>query len=100
VVVVLTQAKPIAGVDRASGRAPRFRGGSTLIVDLTSTDPIKYRIIKNVQSKGREERTATFVKSAMADPLRALLVAPAENEQFFALHSLTDEEPANRVRRP
>ncbi|MGE0862891.1 MAG: S8 family serine peptidase [Vicinamibacterales bacterium] len=91
VVVVLTQAKRIAGLDPAGGHQPMFRGGSTLVVDLTAADPLKYRIIKKVQNTDRERRTAAFVQAAMADPLRALLVAPAGNEQFLALHSLADE---------
>jgi hypothetical protein len=36
VVVVLTQAKKIAEVASAGGRLPKFRGGSTLVVDLTT----------------------------------------------------------------
>jgi hypothetical protein len=91
VVVVLTQAKKIPGVTSAGGRLPKFRGGSTLVVDLTTADAVKYRIIKNIESSTRQRSTTAFVQSAMADPLRALLVAPAGNEHFFALHSLTDE---------
>ena len=90
-VVVLTQSKKIPDVVSAGGRLPKFRGGSTLVVDLTTADAVKYRIIKNIESGSRQKSTAAFVQSAMADPLRALLVAPAGNEHFLALHSLADE---------
>jgi hypothetical protein len=91
VVVVLTQAKPIDVAGSTGGRLPSFRGGSTLVVDLTTADAVKYRIVKNIESGTRERSTTAFVQSAMADPLRALLVAPAGNEHFLALHSLADE---------
>lgn len=93
VVVVLTQARDIEGVgaDGATRQLPRFRGGATLVVDLTSDDPIKYRIFKQMNSTSRQSRTTAFVASAMADPLRALLVAPSGNESLLALHALADE---------
>jgi hypothetical protein len=91
VVVVITQAKGIEATTAAAGRLPRFRGGSTLVVDLTSAQPIKYRITKSITSTTREESTTAFVRAAMADPLRALLVAPEGDEHFLALHSLGDD---------
>jgi hypothetical protein len=91
VVVVLTQSKDIDTATSGDGRMPKFRGGSTLVVDLTTADAVKYRIIKNIESGTRQQRTAAFVQSAMADPLRALLVAPSGSEPFLALHSLADE---------
>ena len=91
VVVVLTQAKEIDAAAAGGGRLPRFRGGSTLVVDLTSDEPIRYRITKNIASATREETTTAFVRAAMADPLRALLVAPEGDEHFLALHSLADD---------
>jgi hypothetical protein len=89
-VVVLTQSKPIDGPGGAAG-LPRFRGGSTIVVDLTVDNDIKYRIVKNIANADRQQSTAAFVTSAMADPLRALLVAPSGDESFMALHSLADE---------
>jgi subtilisin family serine protease len=92
VVLVLTQSRPIAGITPAPGaRVPKFRGGSTLVVDLTSADPLKYGIFKRIGSSSREQRTAAFVRSALDDPLRGLLVAPTGNEPFLALHSVADE---------
>ncbi|HEX8252785.1 MAG TPA: S8 family serine peptidase [Thermoanaerobaculia bacterium] len=90
VVVVLTQSKKI---DIADGGAtlPRFRGGSTIVVDLTVVNDIKYRIVKNIANAARQQRTAAFVQSALADPLRALLVAPSGDESFMALHALASE---------
>ena len=92
VVVVVTQSKPIdvQGDVKATGEVPKFRGGATLVVDLTVPE-VKYRIIKNINSADRRGRTAAFVESAVADPLRALLVAPSGGEHFMALHSLADE---------
>jgi hypothetical protein len=88
IVVALTQSKVI---NKQSG-TPRhlFRGGSTLVVDL-SIPEVKYRIVKNINSDNRQERTATFVREAAADPLRALFFAPDRREPFAALHSLADE---------
>ena len=90
VVVVLTQAKQIDAGATGGGRLPQFRGGSTLVVDLTTDEAIRYRITKNIEST-RQRTTTAFVQSAMADPLRALLVAPAGDEHFLALHSLADD---------
>ena len=91
VVVVLTQAKDIKADTPGDGRLPRFRGGSTLVVDLTSDNPIKYRIVKSIKNGVREENTARFVRNSMADPLRALFVAPVGDEPFLALHSLAED---------
>jgi hypothetical protein len=84
VVVVLTQTKliDVDGVKR------KFRGGSSLVVDLTIPE-VKYRIIKNIRSDNRERRTLEFMRDAAADPLRALLLAPSE--PFAALHSLAED---------
>jgi hypothetical protein len=88
-VVALTQTRQIGedGQDSPSGFT--FRGGATLIVDLTVPE-VKYRIVKNVDSKGRQARTASFTKAAATDPLRALFFGPDRKEPFAALHSLAD----------
>jgi hypothetical protein len=90
VIVALTQTMEI-GADEASD-TPRhlFRGGSTLVVDL-SVPEVKYRIVKRVSSADRQARTAAFVREAAADPLRALFFAPSRAEPFAALHALADE---------
>jgi len=90
VIVALTQSTTMAE-DGATG-TPRhtFRGGSTLIVDL-SVPEIKYRIVKNIGSTDRQARTAAFVRAAAADPLRALFFSPDRKEPFAALHALADE---------
>jgi hypothetical protein len=92
VIVALTQSRPM-NADRAAG-TPRFifRGGSTLIVDL-SVPEVKYSIVKNVRSKHRLERSARFVREWSGDPLRALLFSPRGGEPFAVLHSLADELP-------
>jgi hypothetical protein len=90
VVVALTQSK-VFEEDEPSG-TPRhvFRGGSTLVVDL-SVPEVKYRIMKNITSQSRQERTAAFIRKAAADPLRALFFASDRREPFAALHSLAGD---------
>jgi hypothetical protein len=90
VIVALTQSKRM---DPSRGDVPgnRFRGGSTLVVDL-SVPEVKYRIVKNINSADREARTAAFARAAAADPLRGLFFAPEQNEPFAALHLLADDE--------
>ena len=91
IIVALTQSDVVKDVD-----APRhvFRGGSTLVVDLSRHDlkAVKYRIVKNITSAARRERTAAFVRDAASDPLRALFFAPDRHgEPFAALHALADD---------
>jgi subtilisin family serine protease len=88
IVLALTQSRVIGKRDGT----PRhlFRGGSTLVVDLAVPE-VKYRIVKNINSDNRSERTAAFVREAAADPLRALFFAPDRREPFAALHALADE---------
>jgi hypothetical protein len=90
VIVVLTQSTTVPA-DPATG-TPRhsFRGGSTLIVDL-SVPALRYRVVKNIGSRARRARTAEFVKQSVADPLRALFFAPDPTEPFAALHALADD---------
>jgi hypothetical protein len=52
---------------------------------------VKYRVIKNVTSGDRANRTNAFLRFASADPLRALFFAPGRAEPFAALHALTDD---------
>ncbi|HWN66423.1 MAG TPA: hypothetical protein VNM90_02225, partial [Haliangium sp.] len=89
IVVGLTQSRAIKA-DKKSG-TPRhiFRGGSTLVVDL-SIPEIKYRIFKNINSEHRQQRTANFIRRVAADPLWALFFGPDRREPFAALHALAD----------
>jgi hypothetical protein len=88
VIVAVTQSKLL---DPAKGDVPgnRFRGGSTLVVDL-SVPEVKYRIVKNINSPSRQARTAAFAQAAAEDPLRALFFTPPQGEPFAALHLLSD----------
>jgi hypothetical protein len=79
-VVILTQEKALEG---APGGL--FRGGCTLIVDLT-IPAVRYRIVKDVNSVSRQQRTLEFNKAVKADPLHGLLFAPERKEPFAALH--------------
>ena len=78
----LTQEVPLAGTINGM-----FRGGSTLIVDLSIPD-IRYSIIKRVNSETRQKRTLDFHARVAADPLRRLLLAAEGGEPFGLLHAL------------
>ena len=67
-----------------------FRGGSTLIVDLTIPD-VKYCIVKRVNSETRRTRTLQFHAMVAADPLRRLLLAPEAGEPFALLHAFGEQ---------
>lgn len=84
VVASLTQSRSIA----VDGRRHRFRGGSTLVIDLT-TPEVTYCIIKRIDSESRQRRTEEFLRDVHRDPLRALLLAPNPEEPFAALHAAT-----------
>ncbi|HET9530350.1 MAG TPA: peptidase S8, partial [Blastocatellia bacterium] len=90
VVVALTQSKRVKENKEDGTPGHIFRGGSTLLVDL-SIPEVKYRIIKNINSESRKDRTAAFFREAAADPLRALFFAPDRREPFAALHALADD---------
>lgn len=89
VVLALTQA---TSVRAAKDGTPKhtFRGGSSLLVDL-SIPTVKYAIVKRIQSEARRERTAAFIRDAAADPLRALFLSADRKEPFAVLHALADE---------
>jgi hypothetical protein len=89
-VVALTQSINVKEVKQTGTPRHLFRGGSTLVVDL-SVPEVKYRIIKDVRSTDRQQRTAAFVREVAADPLRGLFFAPDRKEPFAALHALADE---------
>jgi Subtilase family len=85
VIVALTQSTTI----QVEASPQPFRGGSTLIVDL-SKPAIDYSIRKRIDSDNRKERTAAFIGQALRDPLQALFMQPDRAEPFAALHSLAD----------
>jgi subtilisin family serine protease len=91
IVVALTQTIDVPAAGDGTP-AHKFRGGSTLIVDL-SEPAVKYRVTKNIRSTSgeREARTAAFLRHAAADPLRALFFTAGRPEPFAALHALTDD---------
>ena len=90
VIVAVTQSTQVPADRKAGVPSHTFRGGSTLVVDLAVPE-VKYRIVKRITSQSRRARTATFVRAAAADPLRALFFGPDRNEPFAALHSLADD---------
>ena len=90
VVVALMQSKMVKEDQRSGTPRHVFRGGSTLVVDL-SVPEVKYRIIKSIKSQNRQERTAAFIREAAADPLRALFFATDRREPFAVLHSLAGD---------
>jgi hypothetical protein len=85
IVAALTQAREIR-VD-GSPEPHVFRGGSTLVVDLSKPE-ITYKIVKRIDSETRRQRTEAFLSEALRDPLRTLLFAPNRREPFAALHAL------------
>lgn len=87
IILALTQSRPLPV--EGSEEPQIFRGGSTLIVDL-SKPAIEYKITKRIDSDTRRQRTAAFLKDALADPLRALAMVPNRQEPFAALHLLAD----------
>ena len=87
VVVALTQSQ---NVKEKGTPGHFFRGGSTMVVDLSQSE-VKYRIVKDIQSEGRRERTANFIRETANDPLRALFFSHERREPFAALHALTDD---------
>jgi subtilisin family serine protease len=89
IVASLTQSRPLAG--GPEGAAHTFRGGATLVVDL-STSEIQYAIRKRITNGERECVTAAFVRGVAADPLRALMLAPDRREPFAALHALAEAD--------
>ena len=86
VIVALMQSREIEV--EGSSLPQKFRGGSTLIVDLAKP-AVEYAIFKNIGSPTRLERTTDFLKVALQDPVQALLMAPGK-ERFAALHSLAE----------
>jgi hypothetical protein len=90
VVVSLIQTAAVPRDDHAGVPAYRFSGGSTLVVDL-SVPEVKYRIVKNINSETRLARTADFVRTTSADPLRALFFDLNRREPFAALHALAED---------
>jgi hypothetical protein len=87
VVVALTQSRQIEV--EGTGETQTFRGGSTIIVDLRKPR-VEYAIFKRIDSATRQQRTAEFLKAALADPVQALLLAPSQQERFAALHALAE----------
>ncbi|MEA2329308.1 MAG: hypothetical protein QOE68_4267, partial [Thermoanaerobaculia bacterium] len=89
-IIALTQVIDVPEDKNSGTPAFTFRGGSTLVVDLT-VPRVNYRITKRITSEPRQERTAAFVRDAAADPLRALFFSPGRKEPFAALHALADQ---------
>ena len=90
VVVALTQSR-LVNEDKNRGTPSYiFRGGTTLVVDLSLSE-VKYRIVKNIKSESRQQRTAAFIREVTSDPLRALFFGQNGLEPFAVLHSLGEE---------
>jgi hypothetical protein len=86
--VALTQSEKVVK-DNEDTPTFTFRGGSTLVVDLTVPE-VKYKIVKNMDSESRRARTEAFVRDVAADPVRSLFLAPNRPEPFAALHAIAD----------
>ncbi|MGC4154371.1 MAG: S8 family serine peptidase, partial [Propionicimonas sp.] len=73
-------------------------GGATLVVAPAESMRPRYRIVKPIDDRQRQQATARFRAENEADPLRKLLVAPRSN-QFALLHQLADPRQVG-IRRP
>ena len=89
VIAAVTQSTEVQANRDTGAPAYTFRGGSTLLVDL-SVPEVKSRLVKRIPSASRRARTAAFVRDSSADPLRALFFGPDRKEPFAALHSLAE----------
>ena len=87
IVVSLTQTVEIKETNDTPAHS--FRGGTTVVVDL-SPEAVRYRIGKGINNKARRERTAKFRQEIAHDPLRGLLFADDRKEPFAALHAFGD----------
>lgn len=87
VIVALTQSVQVPEHDGVP--AHLFRGGSTLIVDLT-VPSVRYRVFKDIDSKDRRGRTAAYQRRIAEHPLRQLALGLDGPEPFAALHSLSE----------
>ncbi|HEX6124120.1 MAG TPA: S8 family serine peptidase [Pyrinomonadaceae bacterium] len=87
VVVSITQSRVIPANAKTETPEFLFRSGSTLIIDLVE-QRVKYKIIKNLKSSERQQRTAEFHRMVASDPLRALMLGMNEEEPFALLHQL------------
>jgi len=88
-IIELTQSTEVRENKKDGTPGYIFSGGSTLVVDL-SVPEIKYRIVKNIASKSRQQRTADYVRETAADPLRALFLSSDRREPFAILHALEE----------
>jgi hypothetical protein len=89
VIVALTQSAHVPADPDTGVPAHTFRGGTTLIVDL-SAPANTYAVFKRLQSDARRARTAEFLADVTSDPLRNLLLSPERKEPFAVLHQLPD----------
>ena len=65
-----------------------FRGGATVIIDpRKGQEEIRYAIIKNTGSGGRQERQAKVAAAHFMSPLRALYFGETKSEPFAMLHA-------------
>jgi hypothetical protein len=93
VIATLTQSIPIdddgSTSDSGDPAGRRFRGGSTLVVDLTSPELLKYRIVKHIGDSDRRAAAAAYANHIGDDPLRRLFLS--STEPFAALHQIVDD---------
>jgi Subtilase family len=88
-IVSLVQSRTTAPDPDQGLPAHRQLGGATIIVNLSSSDLPRYRIVKALADPRRRAAAARFAAANAADPLRALYLS-GEGERFAALHHLAD----------
>ena len=87
VVLAITQSRVIPENSKTKTPQFLFRSGSTLIIDLVA-QRVKYKIVKNLKSSERQQRTSEFHRNVAADPLQKLMLGMEEPEPFALLHQL------------
>ncbi len=78
VIVSLTQTTDVEG--------GTFRGGSTLVVELSPRLRVRYSITKRIDSERRRARVSDFRRRIAADPLLGIVFGVGAGEPFAALH--------------
>lgn len=86
VIVALTQTTRVAGDPDAGIPPHEFRGGSTLVVELSPRLRVRYSITKRIDSARRRARVADFQGRIAADPLLGIVLGVGGGEPFAALH--------------
>jgi hypothetical protein len=90
IVLSLTQSRTVEADPEQGVPEHTVSGGSTVIIDLSPSPRVRYRVVKNVDSSRRTARTAAFLGEVATDPLWRLTLGMDGGERFAALHGLAE----------